>query len=73
MVLRSCENDLVPLIPICLSLSSVAEVIERRIHKKMIGVRVPEVSEWNKSCRMVVSERECGGKKLKSVAGGEKI
>ena len=36
------------MIPICLSLSTVAELIERRIHKQKFGVRIPEVSESEK-------------------------
>ena len=59
MEMRSCENDLVPLIPICLSLSSVAEVIERRIHKKKFGVRIPEVSESEKMSDLSDGEKGC--------------
>ena len=72
MVMRSCENYLVPLIPICLSLNSVAELIVRRIHKKKTGVRIPEVSESEMLSEHSDGEKGWRKEKRRVSPGGKK-
>ena len=72
MAMRSCENYLVLLIPICLSLSSVAGLIEWRIHKQRIRVRILEVSESEKLSDHRVGKLWCRKEKWKAIPGGKK-